>query len=268
MPGNLWIGLLNNAALLLALFVVFEISQLVADRNPMLQQVVNGILIAAICLAIMKIPYPVYPGLVFDTRTILLSVTALTIGGIPALIAAFAAVALRISIGGVGIYMGVATILTSVTTGLLWRCYVHPRFQKSRWLSIYVMSLLVHIQMVLCVFLLPEPYRTEIFRTTALPVMLLYPLASVALGLLIQSQQDRKKYQDEIRENEEKFRRLMENISDVVWTADLDMRTTYVSPAVERLLGDTPEAHLRRPMGEKLPPQSMEKFYHIFAEEM
>lgn len=194
MTGNLWIGLLNNAALLLALFVVFEISQLVAGKNPLLQQVVNGVLIAAICLAIMKIPYPMYPGLVFDTRTILLSVTALTIGRIPALIAASAAVLLRISMGGIGIYMGVATIVTSVGTGLLWRRFIHFRFLKSRWLSIYTMSLLVHIQMVLCIVMLPEPYRTEVLQTTALPVMLLYPPASVALGLLIQNQQDRIKY--------------------------------------------------------------------------
>ena len=268
MTGNLWIGLLNNAALLLALFVVFEISQLVAGKNPLLQQVVNGVLIAAICLAIMKIPYPMYPGLVFDTRTILLSVTALTIGRIPALIAASAAVLLRISIGGIGIYMGVATIVTSVGTGLLWRRFIHFRFLKSRWLSIYTMSLLVHIQMVLCIVMLPEPYRTEVLQTTALPVMLLYPPASVALGLLIQNQQDRIKYQDEIRDNEEKFRRIMENISDVVWTADLNMNTTYVSPAVERLLGDTPEAHIRRPMGEKLPPRSLEVFHRVFEEEM
>ncbi len=268
MTGNLWIGLLNNASLLLALFVVFEISQLVAGKSPTLQQVVNGVLIAAICLAIMKIPYPMYPGLVFDTRTILLSVTALTIGKIPALIAAFAAAALRFSMGGVGIYMGIATILTSAATGLFWRRYVHPKFHKSRWLSIYLMSLLVHLQMVLCVFMLPEPFRSEVFQTTALPVMLLYPPASVALGLLIMNQQDRKKYQDEVRENEEKFRRITENISDVVWTADLNMKTTYVSPAVERLLGETPEAHLRRPVEEKMTPRSLAMLQQVFMEEI
>jgi len=45
----------------------------------------------------------------------------------------------------------------------------------------------------------------------------------------------------ELRESEEKYRSLVENIPDIVWTTDRDGRTTFVSPNVVKVTGRTPE---------------------------
>lgn len=71
-----------------------------------------------------------------------------------------------------------------------------------------------------------------------------------------------------LRASEEKYRRLAENMSDVVWTADLNLRTTYVSPSIERMVGEPAEAHLQRTMEEKFPPDSLKKLQAIFVEEL
>ena len=62
---------------------------------------------------------------------------------------------------------------------------------------------------------------------------------------------DRQRAEEALRQSEEKHRRLAENISDVVWITDFDFRTTYVSPSVERLVGESAETHLQRTMEEK-----------------
>jgi len=71
------IALMNNAALLLVLSVIYQLTNFINKKYTRIKQIVNGLLIALVCIAIMSMPYTLYPGVVFDTRSILISVTAL-----------------------------------------------------------------------------------------------------------------------------------------------------------------------------------------------
>ncbi len=48
--------------------------------------------------------------------------------------------------------------------------------------------------------------------------------------------------QQMLKKSEEKYRALVENISEVIYTADLEGIITYASPAIERMLGISPQA--------------------------
>ncbi len=74
--------------------------------------------------------------------------------------------------------------------------------------------------------------------------------------------------EEALRQSEDKYRRITENISDVVWTADLELKTTYVSPSVKKVFGETPEAHMKRTLRDRLPPSSFARIKAMFAEEM
>ena len=50
---------------------------------------------------------------------------------------------------------------------------------------------------------------------------------------------ERKKTEELLRVKEERYRLLAKNISDVVWTMDLNMHFQFFSPSVERILGYT-----------------------------
>ncbi len=58
--------------------------------------------------------------------------------------------------------------------------------------------------------------------------------------------QKRINVEKSLRESEEKFRNLTENTTDVVWTADLNLKTTYVSPSIINLTGETVEENLAK----------------------
>ncbi len=79
---------------------------------------------------------------------------------------------------------------------------------------------------------------------------------------------DRKQAEEKLRESEEKYRRIAENITDVVWTTDLNLNLTFVSSSIRKLLGMTPEEHMQRTMTEKHPPVYIEKIYQMLAEEL
>ena len=69
-------------------------------------------------------------------------------------------------------------------------------------------------------------------------------------------------------ENERRYRLLAENISDVIWTMDMDMRTTYVSPSITNLTGYTVEERTNLPLDKVLTPDSFEVVSKILKEEL
>ena len=71
-----------------------------------------------------------------------------------------------------------------------------------------------------------------------------------------------------VEENEKKYRLLADNITDMIWTANMHFHFTYVSPSVERLLGYTPEEYTNLKLHELLPFLELKKTLAAFALEV
>ncbi|MBW2606738.1 MAG: transporter substrate-binding domain-containing protein [Deltaproteobacteria bacterium] len=71
-----------------------------------------------------------------------------------------------------------------------------------------------------------------------------------------------------LKNSEERFRFITEKMADIVWTLDLDFRTTYVSPSIKSVLGFTPEERKRQAVEEMITPESLQRVHMMFLEEL
>jgi diguanylate cyclase (GGDEF)-like protein/PAS domain S-box-containing protein len=239
---ELWLGLAINISLLLALFVVYEVSYSISGKKRLVRDMISGLFIAAICLVIMSMPYRLYPGIVFDTRSIIISVTAFSFGPLPATVTSVVALIYRIYTGGSGVYSGIATIITSFSIAMFWRYVIYPRRRRA-WLNIYLMSLTVHIVMLADMLLMPADIRFQVIAEIAAPLLLLYPIAGVLLGLLLMHQQQRKRFEQELIESERSKSVLLSHIPGIAYRCAYDDKWTmeFVSEGCYELTGYKPE---------------------------
>jgi len=61
----------------------------------------------------------------------------------------------------------------------------------------------------------------------------------------------------DLRESEKKYRLLADNVSDTIWTMDVNTKFTYLSPSIERLAGYTQEEAAYLALADLLTPASL-----------
>jgi len=79
---------------------------------------------------------------------------------------------------------------------------------------------------------------------------------------------EHKRVQELLQETERRYRLLADNVTDGIWATDMDLRLTYVSPSIARLLGHGTEEAAVQTLDQILPPASLKVSQRTFAEEL
>ena len=236
MESTFLIGIVNNITLLLVLGFLYSVSIRRWDIRTLKGQCIAGLLFGLVAVIGMVVPVQYSPGLIFDGRTILLGTVGLFGGGLAAAVAVVMTGLLRIWQGGVGQWAGVATILSSALFGLLFRRMQIQFGWNRNNLFLYASGLVIHLSMLACMLLLPESIRWKVLSDISLPVLLVYPFATMLYGRLIVELEARNEAADELKESQQLYEALAESSTAGIGLRDEAGRFAYVNKMMATML--------------------------------
>lgn len=240
MSQTLFVAFIQNAGLLLSLVFVFDFF----TRRGMTTtgKVMAGIAVGFIGIAIIGSAVPLHSGTIFDTRSVLLALSGLFLGGIPTAVGMLMTAAYRTALGGAD-FTGVAVILASGIIGLSWRRLRRGALVDVKWQELYALGIVVHVVMLGLMFTMPVAIARRVVSALVWPVMSVHPLATVAIGSFFLYSLRHQRIANELRTSETRFRLLTENARDMIFRIGLapERAWTYVSPAATAISGYTPD---------------------------
>lgn len=245
MKNSIIIALLQNTSILLAFAMLYENIWIKDEKNKsLLTKIIIGFVLSGIGIVIMYTTWNWVPGIVFDTRSVMISISGLFFGFIPTVILMAVTTIARLIIGGGGQWMGIAVIISSGTIGLLWG-YLRPRWKEKnyKW-ELLGLGLTVHIAMAVCTLLLPPDKIRITLETILFPLFLIYTPATVLLGILMINQyknSENRNAQKRLIEAENRFIQILESGNIVSIILNFNGTVKYCNNYLLHITGYTKE---------------------------
>ena len=245
MKESIIIELAQNVSILLAFSMLYDYFW---SRNERLKNIYfkfsSGLILGIVGIVLILTPWHFVSGIIFDTRSVMLSIAGLFFGPIPTITAMIITASYRLFIGGNGAIMGTAVILSSGTIGLLW-AHFRPNWKKNKYAELISLGILVHLVMLSCTLLLPSDLIWKTLTNIALPVILLYPLSSLLLGVLMLHQAENSVNRRTIKDNETRFRTIIEQATDSMFLSDMEGNIIDCNKQAYKRLGYTRDELLK-----------------------
>ncbi|HNW33956.1 MAG TPA: PAS domain S-box protein, partial [Candidatus Ozemobacteraceae bacterium] len=233
------LSLIYTASLLLTLVLLHDVVVSTRRGIPSCGRlIVSGIILGGIGVVLSMTPLNVVPGIIYDTRSVLVSISGLFLGTIPTCLAMFITAANRLFfVGGVGAWTGTAVIFTSGAMGLAWRRLRKGPVEEVTWLDLFLFGVLVHVVMLLLMLTLPGDLGWKVISVVALPVIIIYPTITALLGALLVNRLRQQAIRRALQASEERLRATLYSIGDAVISTDCESRVQHMNPAAETMIG-------------------------------
>ncbi|MBE0663842.1 MAG: response regulator [Bacteroidales bacterium] len=240
------IDLIYNLAILVAVSVLAGFIDNRWPRNTRLGSIIQGLLFGGVAIFAMLNPFVLASGLIFDGRSVVISLCVLFFGPFSGAIAAVMAILMRLYIGGIGIYMGVSVILSSFVIGYLYYWIRHKHNKQINAFYLFRFGLVVHAAMILFMIALPSDMRLYTLQTMGLTILATYPIATVLIGKILKDQEDNSNLLKDMTESENQYRSLVNEMQQGLAVFHIlyndkndpvDYEYVLVNPNYEKLTG-------------------------------
>jgi PAS domain S-box-containing protein len=221
------INLINNIAFLVALVAAGQIVITRFHNNALNRQILLGLLFGGVTLLGMINPVNFVPGVIFDGRSIVLSVAGVVGGGLTAAIAAVMAAIYRYQLGGAGATVGVLVVLMSALLGVLAREWWQRSDSVPTPVKYLALGVVVQLAQMAAFTQLPNQAGYTFIEQAWWVLLLFYPLATMLLCLIFREQAERVADQEALQAAQASaireramLRSLIDTLPDLIWLKD------------------------------------------------
>jgi PAS domain S-box-containing protein len=233
--------LVHNLAFLIALSVVSGFIDQRWHRKSLQGSIFQGVLFGTVAILGMMLPFVLSDGLIFDGRSVVISLCGLFFGPLSVAIAVLMAIAYRFAEGGAGTIMGISVITSSALIGLLFYNNRQKNGRNISFVYLILLGLVVHSVMLLLAFTLPYDTAITILRSTGVPILISYPLATVLIGKILSDQEQNMISVAKLKESESRWQFALEGAGDGVWDWNVKSNEVLYSSRWKRMLGYKPD---------------------------
>ncbi|PKO51728.1 MAG: hypothetical protein CVU28_11005, partial [Betaproteobacteria bacterium HGW-Betaproteobacteria-21] len=181
------ISLINNIAFLIALVAAGQIIVSRFRNETLNRQAMLGLLFGGVALLGMANPVTFSSGVIFDGRSIVLSVAGVVGGGVAAVIAAGIAALYRYQLGGIGATVGIMVVLLSALLGVLARQWWLRRTHPPRLIDYLALGVVVQLMQLAAFTQVPNRTGYAFIEQAWWVLLLLYPLATMLLCMMFRN---------------------------------------------------------------------------------
>jgi len=215
------VQLIYNAALLIALSSLYGVVVHYRRDGSIGNKLLTGLLFGIISVAGMNLTVHFRSGIFYDGRSIVLVLAGLFGGGYASLVSVFIAAIYRALVGGIGAVAGIATIISSAGTGLIFRRLWHNEPLKMGPWTLLGVGIVAHILMLASQLLLPWDVALDTISHIWKPVMAVFPAATLMMGLLLGNEERRVVVEKRLRESKASLHIAQEIAHMGSWEYDL-----------------------------------------------
>lgn len=202
--------LLDNAALLIASTILYQLSTYIKETYDQTSELVDAFLFGIIGILIMSFPYIPKAGLLIDTRSILVGLIAYLFERKTSLLLIVILCSYRLLLGGDGSFIGIVIILSSGLVGLLFKRIDNRYLKRNSVLNLYLLGLMIHVIMILWIMYRVKVDLNIVINNLGVPLLIVFPFSTVIVGKLFVIQMEQINQLELTRFAEKRFRSLFE----------------------------------------------------------
>lgn len=243
------VQLLQNVAILVALCLFQWIVLQVAASEGHYRRILEGVGYGIVCIVGMSAPFVLAPGVIFDSRAVVLSLGAAFGGPVTAIVSGTLAGSYRLYLGGDGALTGMAVVAVSVLGGLAFRWRYGSRAGKIGVVPLIGLGVVVHVMAAACFLLLPQAYEQVVFTELAPAYIVIMSAGTALAGLILQDVIRAKQYSSLVEKSESRFSTFFDSSSAAMLELDMaepfgrvDRRVKDSVAILAAMFAGTPEA--------------------------
>lgn len=235
------LDLIYNLAVLVALSVLSGIIDRRYNKNTTAGKILQGLLFGSISVVGMIYSFQLSEGIIFDGRTVVISLCTLFFGPIAGAISSLIAIAYRIHIAGYGLAAGILSVADAYIIALLFHHYTTKKDRIPSAVTLLLLGISVHIAMVLSMFALPSDAAKSFFRNIAPTVLLTYPIITLLIGKVLSNEQHYMEALKHLKASDKRYQTFLDADKNIMFLKDLQFRYMMCNKAMADFFKLKPE---------------------------